>query len=87
MPKTAELDVQAQELVAELVKSGRYSSADEAVKEGLRLLTAQEGKRADLHAAIDRGIADADAGRVKPAEEVFGRLIAKYEAMAKQAAE
>ena len=34
-----------------------------------------------LDAAIARGIADANAGRVKPAEDVFDRLEAKYLAM------
>jgi hypothetical protein len=33
-------------------------------------------------AVIERGIADSDAGRGKPAEEVFDRLEAKYQAMA-----
>jgi hypothetical protein len=37
---------------------------------------------AELDAAIARGIAAADAGRVKPAAEVFDRLEAKYRAMA-----
>jgi len=36
---------------------------------------------AKLDAAIARGIAAADAGRVKPAAEVFDRLEAKYFAM------
>lgn len=31
-----------------------------------------------LDAAIQRGIADADAGRTKPAKEVFDRLAEKY---------
>jgi antitoxin ParD1/3/4 len=36
-----------------------------------------------LDAAIARGIAAAEAGRVKPLAEVFDRLEAKYEALAK----
>jgi antitoxin ParD1/3/4 len=35
-----------------------------------------------LDAAIARGLADADAGRVKPASQVFDRLEAKYRAQA-----
>jgi len=34
-----------------------------------------------LDAALARGIADADAGRVTPATQVFDRLEAKYQAM------
>ncbi|MFZ4604087.1 MAG: hypothetical protein ACOYM8_16705 [Caulobacterales bacterium] len=33
---------------------------------------------AALDAAIGRGLADADAGRTKPANTIFGRLEAKY---------
>jgi len=41
--------------------------------------------KADLDqrlAALARGVRDADAGRVKPADEVFDRLEAKYKALA-----
>ena len=38
----------------------------------------QRAKLAALDAAIARGLADADAGRVKPIDEVFDRLEAKY---------
>jgi len=36
-----------------------------------------------LDAAIDRGLADAEAGRVKPIDEVFDRLEAKYRGLIK----
>jgi hypothetical protein len=36
---------------------------------------------AALHAAIGRGLAAAEAGRVKSVEEVFDRLEAKYRAL------
>jgi len=35
-----------------------------------------------IQAAVERSIADANAGRVTPAEEVFARLSAKYRAAA-----
>ena len=37
---------------------------------------------AELKAKIDAGIADADAGRVRPADEVFAELRARYRALA-----
>ncbi|WP_167484136.1 hypothetical protein [Mesorhizobium tamadayense] len=37
---------------------------------------------AAIDAALAKGIADADAGRVKPAEDVLDRLEAKYKALA-----
>ena len=41
-----------------------------------------EKRLAALAAALAEGIRDADAGRVKPAEEVLNRLEAKYKALA-----
>lgn len=64
------------------VKSGRYDSKSEVLREGARLVQEREARLAALDAALARGIADADAGRVKPAAEVFDRLEAKYQAEA-----
>jgi antitoxin ParD1/3/4 len=36
------------------------------------------GRLAKLDASIRRGLADAEAGRTRPAEEVFERLQRKY---------
>ena len=68
--------------VNDLVKNGRYHSKSEVLREGVRLVQEREARLAALDAALARGIADADTGRVKPAAEVFGRLEAKYQAMA-----
>jgi len=82
MTASVELGNQLEEFVANLVASGRYRSKREVLQEGVRLIQEREAQLADLDAAIARGIADADAGRVKPAAEVFDRLEAKYRAMA-----
>ena len=39
---------------------------------------------ADLHLSIDRGLGDIRAGRGRDAREVFDRLEAKYETMARE---
>ena len=44
--------------------------------------SARESRLAELDAAIARGVADADARRVKPASDVFDTLQAKLEAKA-----
>ena len=67
--------------VESLVENGRYPSAVEVLRDALRLVEERESRFAELDAAIARGIADADAGRTKPAQEVFDRLEAKYQAM------
>lgn len=66
--------------VADQVATGRFASSDAVLREGLRLLAAQERKRAELDAAIEIGLADATAGRLKPMDEVFDRLEAQLRA-------
>lgn len=75
--------------IKEQVEKGRFNNASEVVRAGLRLLEDREAEREDrerrlkaLDEALARGIADADAGRLRPAEEVFERLEAKYRAIA-----
>jgi antitoxin ParD1/3/4 len=81
MPISAELGPQLEGFVTKLVETGRYNSKSEVLREGVRLIQEREARLAALDAAIARGISDADAGRGKPAIEVFGRLEAKYAAM------
>jgi antitoxin ParD1/3/4 len=78
MPSSVDLGSKLEKFVASLVKSGRYNSKSEVLREGVRMIQERETRLAALDAAIARGIADAEAGRVKPASEVFDRLEAKY---------
>jgi antitoxin ParD1/3/4 len=80
---SGELGSQLEAYVAELVKSGRYHSKSEVLREGVRLVQEREARLAALDASLARGTADANAGRVKPAAEVFDRLEAKYQGQAK----
>ena len=82
MAISADLGTHLEEYVNELVTKGRYNSKSEVLREGVRLVQEREAKLAALDAAIARGLADVEAGRVKPAEEVFDRLEAKYKAKA-----
>lgn len=67
--------------VKRLVESGRYNSRSEVIREGIRLVDEREKRLALLDAALERGLADADAGRVHPAEDVFDELRARYAAL------
>jgi antitoxin ParD1/3/4 len=78
---SADLGQQLETFVAGLVDSGRYNSKSEVLREGVRLIQDREARLAALDAAIARGVADADAGRTRPAHEVFDRLEAKYRAL------
>ncbi len=79
---SADLGQQLESFVTQLVASGRYNSKSEVLREGVRLIQEREARLAALDHAIARGVADAEAGRVEPAEAVFGRLARKYRARA-----
>ncbi len=82
---SADLGTQLESFVTKLVETGRYNSKSEVLREGIRLIQEREARLAVLDQALTRGLADVDAGRVKPAGEVFARLEAKYQMMGKPA--
>lgn len=59
------------------VKSGRYTSASEVVREALRLLEHNDERERELkefRAELDRGIAQAEAGLTVDGETVFAKI-------------
>jgi len=77
MDGNVDLGPKLEQVVAELVESGRYPSRDEALREGARLLHERETQRAAIHAKIEQGIADADAGHLYSADEVREYILAR----------
>lgn len=75
---SADLGTQLESFVQELVAAGRYRSKSEVLREGVRLIQDRETRLAALDAAVAQGLADVEAGRTKPAKEVFARLRARY---------
>lgn len=65
-------------LAERLVASGRFDSVGDVVMHAFSLLEDEEAARdarlAKLHAHIAEGLADIEAGRTVPAEEVFAEL-------------
>lgn len=82
---SADLGEQLESFVSRLVATGRYNSKSEVLREGVRMIQDREAQLAALDASVARGLADADAGRTKPATDVFDRLEAKYRALAGKA--
>lgn len=78
---SADLGQPLEAFVTRLVKAGRYNSKSEVLREGVRMIQEREARLAALDASIRRGLADADAGRTTPADEVFDRLDRKYRAI------
>ena len=85
MAMSAALGKTLEEFVTKLVATGRYHSKSEVLREGVRLIQERETRLAALDASIARGVANADAGRIKSTSEVFDRLESKLKAKAKAA--
>jgi len=82
MPSSYAIGDHFEQFIKAQLESGRYSSASEIVRDALRLMEEREQLRRiqieHLRQQIRAGI---DSGSSILAEEVFDRLIAKYEAM------
>jgi antitoxin ParD1/3/4 len=78
---SADLGPQLEKFVSKLVETGRYNSKSEVLREGIRLIQERETRLSLLDQALSRGLADAEAGRVKPMSDVVSRLEDKYNAM------
>jgi antitoxin ParD1/3/4 len=82
MPSSYAIGDHFEQFIRQQIESGRYVSASEVVREALRLLEGRERLREieleEYRAQIREGM---ESGPGVPAEEVFARLEAKYQAM------
>lgn len=74
----AELGPRLESYVTELVKSGRYGSRSEVLREGVRLVEEREKRLAALDAAIARGLEDIEAGRTHALEDVAAEVRTRF---------
>ncbi len=68
-----------EDFVESIVKDGRYSSASEVVREGLRLVEEREAKLSALRQTLDASIAE---GGQRNQDDVGVALTAKAQALA-----
>jgi antitoxin ParD1/3/4 len=72
------LTPELERMVDEKVKTGRYASASEVIREGLRLLEEQEQLKrerlASVRQKIDRGLEQLDKNQGIPVSEARARL-------------
>lgn len=78
MASSVDLGNRLEAFVDELVKTGRYNSRSEILREGVRLVHERETRLAALDISIARGLADADEGRVHDIDDVAALLDARY---------
>ena len=76
MPISADLGKPLEAFVEQLVKSGRYGSKSEVLREGVRLVQEREAKLAQFKAMVQEGIDAADRGELYDLDEVFDELLA-----------
>lgn len=66
-------------LIREKVDGGAYASNSEVIREAMRGWMERESRLAVLDAALARGVADAEAGRVQDVEAVRAELGKRFE--------
>ena len=75
---SAELGKSLESYIQRLVESGRYGSKSEVLREGVRLVEEREKRLAALDMAIERGLADIEAGQTHAIEDVAVELAQRY---------
>ena len=68
------LTLELEEFVSSRVRSGRYQSASEVVREGLRLLQDRDAAFDEVRSKIAVGLEQALGGELLDGTEVFGEL-------------
>jgi antitoxin ParD1/3/4 len=66
-------------VIRETASSGGYGSVSEVIREAMRGWLERQRRLATLDAAIARGVADADAGRVRDLEAVHRDLTRRFQ--------
>ena len=92
MPSRSSLNVsltpELEKFVHGRVSSGRYQTASEVVREGLRLLERQEKEREEALAALKkkllRAAAQAERGEVSDGEEFMAKLIERLKTQSRK---
>jgi antitoxin ParD1/3/4 len=78
MPSSVNLGEKLESVVDALVGRGRFGSRSEVLREGVRLVHEREEWLRMVEEAIDRGLDDANAGRVTDLDTVRAEMRERY---------
>lgn len=81
MPTSVALNPHFESFIRSQIDSGRYNNVSEVIRAGLRLLEDQQRQAThleELRSAIQAGL---NSGASRPADEIFDRLEARYQAI------
>ncbi len=82
MPSSYALGAHFESLMDDLIRSGRYNSKSEILRDGLRVIEERESRREAELDALKKVLAEGmNSGPSIPAEQVFDELKARYQAM------
>ena len=70
-----------EQLVQDKVRSGRYNSASEVVREALRLMEERDQRKAEIRKMIAQGLESQRQGDMVDGEAVFDRLEVELDAL------
>ena len=77
---TIQLSGDRERIVRSLMQGGRFASEDEVIDEALQLLRQrEESEKRRVLDGIRQGIEDMNAGRGRPADEVFAEIRREFE--------
>jgi len=75
------LTKELEQLVQNKVRSGRYNSASEVVREALRLMEERDLRKEEIRKRIDKALESQRLGKLVDGEAVFDRLEAELDAL------
>ncbi|MEQ8402753.1 MAG: type II toxin-antitoxin system ParD family antitoxin [Roseitalea porphyridii] len=75
MPISADLGDALERFVDDLVKTGRYGSKSEVLREGVRLVQEREARLTHFHNLVREGLEAAEKGETDDLDEVFDDLL------------
>ncbi len=81
MPSSYTLGKYFETFVQAQLASGRYNNASEVLRDALRLMEERERRLSALDGAIERGVADIEAGRMHDLDDACDELDAQLAAL------